>query len=109
MGRRHVSDFAQTLRWLRTRAGLTQGELAARIRLHGRVPNDSFISRLELGITEPTLATIRSLARALHVRPWMLVVNMSERADFWSGYLALSPAQKREIQRLIQWKLERRS
>jgi transcriptional regulator with XRE-family HTH domain len=64
---------------------------------------------LESGRIDPRLSTIRSIAKALHVKPWYLVAGLSDNVEFWDNYLALSPAQKRDIQRLIQYKLERKS
>ncbi len=56
-------DFATTLRKLREAKGLTQGELADRAGLH-RV----YVTKLETGAeTNPTLATLRSLAKALGI------------------------------------------
>ncbi len=56
-------DFAKTLRRLREAKGLTQGELADRAGLH-RV----YVTKLETGAeTNPTLDTLRCLAKALGV------------------------------------------
>jgi transcriptional regulator with XRE-family HTH domain len=54
--------FATVLRNRRTDAGLTQAELALRSGLH-----TNFISRLELGKTQPTLESLIALARAMEV------------------------------------------
>ena len=100
----------RNVRYLRTRLGLTQEELAARVSLRGRHhPDGSYISYIESGSRDPRLGVVRSLARALHVKPWMLLAELTENVRFWDGYLSLTPEQKREVQRLIDWKLEGRS
>ena len=96
-------SFGDNLRYLRRSAGLTQGELAKRIRLRGRIPSRSYITQLESGRIDPRLSTIRSLARALGVKPWMLVADLSENTDFWRRYLSLPPEKKREVQRHLEW------
>ncbi len=62
-------EFAKTLRALREAKGLTQTDLAERAGLH-RV----YITKLETGVeTNPTLATLEALAKALGVRVSRLV------------------------------------
>jgi len=100
--------FGENLRWFRCSRGMTQAELARLIRVNRRVPCRSYVTRLEGGGLDPRLSTVRSIARALKVKPWYLVAEPSDNVDFWRGYLDLSPVQKREIQRLIKWKIERR-
>jgi len=57
------NDFATTLRKLREAKGLTQGELGDRAGLH-RV----YVTKLETGAeTNPTLDTLKGLAKALGV------------------------------------------
>jgi transcriptional regulator with XRE-family HTH domain len=97
--------FGDNVKWLRQRSGMTQSTLAAHTRVNHHHPTASYISRLEHGSLDPRLSTIRSIAKALHVKPWQLVAELSENVQFWQGYLDLSPADKREIQRLIDWKL----
>ena len=100
----------RNVRYLRTRLGLTQEELAARVSLRGRHhPTASYISYIEAGERDPRLSVVRSLARSLHVKPWVLLAELTENVRFWDGYLSLTPEQKREVQRLIDWKLEGRS
>jgi len=100
-------SFGDNVRWLRKKQGLSQSQLAARIRVRRRIPHVSMISRIELGKSEPRLSIVRSIAAALGVKPWQLMVELGENAEFWRGYLDLSPAQKREIQRLIRYYLEK--
>ncbi len=101
-------DFGESVRWRRKALGLTQAELGAKIRRRRRPVGQDVISRIENGRVDPPLSLVRSLARALHIRPWQLLVGFSESAEFWRGYLDLAPVQKREIQRNIRWMIERR-
>ncbi len=62
-------EFGTTLRKLREAKRMTQGELAERAGFH-RV----FVTRLETGAeANPTLETIKALAKALGVRPSKLL------------------------------------
>lgn len=100
----------RNVRYLRTRLGITQEELARRVSLRGRHhPTASYISYIESGERDPRLSVVCSLARALHVKPWVLLVDLTENVRFWNGYLSLAPEHKREVQRLIEWKLQGRS
>ena len=62
MAKKMVTGFAARLREQRTRASLTQAELAERagLHLHG-------VTKLEQGDREPSWATVQALARALGV------------------------------------------
>jgi transcriptional regulator with XRE-family HTH domain len=60
--------FGPHLRELRLARGLTQAELADRSR-----SNVIFISRLERGVTTPTLGMLLRLREALHCRLYELV------------------------------------
>jgi transcriptional regulator with XRE-family HTH domain len=60
--------FGPHLRELRLKRGLTQTELADRSRT-----NTMFISKLERGVTTPTLGTLLRLAKALECRVVKLV------------------------------------
>ena len=64
--------FGPHLRELRLAHGLTQAELADRSRT-----NTMFISKLERGVTTPTLGTLLRLARALDCR----VIDLVEVFD----------------------------
>lgn len=100
-----MAAFGDMVRWRRTALGLTQGELAAKIRRRHRPTTASYICRVESGEIDPRLSTVRSLARAFHMKPWQLLVDVTETDDFWDGYLALEPRHKRAIQQTIQWYL----
>lgn len=100
-------SFGDNVRWLRRRMGMTQAALAAQARVNHHRPTPSYISRLESGIIDPRLSTVRSIARALHVKTWQLVADLGDNVTFWGDYLTLSPMQKREIQRLMAWMLRR--
>lgn len=98
-------SLGENVCWLRIRRGLSQTALAALIYVRRRHPTPSYISRIESGTIDPRLSTVRSLAKALHVRPWVLVADLSDSVEFWQGYLALPAAEKRDVQRHIEWKL----
>lgn len=66
-----ISQFREFVFRLRTQAGLTQGELAARMGT-----TQSAIARMECGGTQPTLATLEKLAAAVGHE---LVVAVSPR------------------------------
>ena len=63
------------------------------------------ITQLESGRIDPRLSTVRSIARALKVKPWVLVADVSDNTEFWRRYLSLTAVQKRELQRHIEWML----
>jgi hypothetical protein len=46
---------------------------------------------------------VRSVARALRVKPWQLVAELADNTEFWRGYLDLSPRLKRDVQRHIAY------
>lgn len=96
----------QNIKWLRLRAGLTQAELAERTRIRRRKPDRSYITHVERGDIEPSLAFLRSCAHALGVKPWSLVAEIYEGSHFWDRYIALAPTQKREVQHLIKYYYE---
>jgi len=100
-------SFGENVRWLRTAKGLSQAQLAGAVRVNHHHPTPSYISRIEHDQLNPRLSTIRSLARALHLKPWQLVADITENTTFWDGYMSLSGASKREVQRLIEWQLRR--
>jgi transcriptional regulator with XRE-family HTH domain len=100
-------SFGDNVRWARTYSRLSQTALAELVRVNRHHASQSYISKLEGGRADPRLSTIRSLARALHLKPWQLVADISENVDFWEGYMRLSAQGKRDIQRTIAWMLER--
>jgi transcriptional regulator with XRE-family HTH domain len=99
--------FGENVRWRRVALGLSQATLASQIRVNRKRTTASYISRLESGALDPRLSTVRSIARALHVKPWQLVAGLGESVTFWEGYLELTGEQKRDVQRHIDW-LQRR-
>lgn len=99
-------EFGQRLRLLRVARGLTQPQLAEMIRVRRRPTTASYICRLEQGKLDPRLSTLRSLARALRVPVWHLLASVAETDRWYQEYLALSPTQKREVQRLIHYRWE---
>ena len=104
-----MAAFGDNVRWLRTRAGLSQEALAARISVgRRRGVAQQYVSALESGTRDPHLSTIRSMAKVFRVKPWYLLAELTDNLDFWDGYLRLSPQGKREIQRRIEYMLERR-
>jgi transcriptional regulator with XRE-family HTH domain len=101
------NTFGEGLRWARRARGMTQAELAGQIRVARKPTTPSYISRLEHGGLDPKLSTVRSIARALHMKPWQLLVGVQESDLFWRYYLDLNGAQKRDIQQHIRFLSER--
>lgn len=101
-------SIADNVRQRRTALGMTQAELASKIRVHRRAPDRSYVSRLEAGKTDPSLSVVRSLAKALGCRPWQLVAEVYDSVEWWNEYLGLAGRHKREIQRLVKYYSERR-
>lgn len=102
-----MSVVGESVRWRRKAMGMSQGDLAALIRVNHHRVDQSYISRIETG-ADPRLSTIRSIAKALRMKPWQLLVSLSESDTFWCYYLDLGPAQKRDIQHHIKFLSERR-
>jgi transcriptional regulator with XRE-family HTH domain len=102
-----TSQFGETVAWRRRALKLTQAELAAMIRVRHHPVDRTYITRIETGSIDPRLSTVNSLARALKIKPWQLVAADWDQ-PFFERYLALSPTQKREVQRMIDWQLDRR-
>ena len=98
--------IGRSIRYYRLRAGLTQADLAQRIRIHGRKPDRSYITHIERGDFEPSLAVVRSCGRALGVRPWQLLADIYDSCDWWERYLSLSPVHKRAVQHLVKYYYE---
>jgi len=55
-------QFGQTVRKIRLKQGLSQGDVARRLNLHR-----SYISSIERGIRNPSLKVIQKIAKALDV------------------------------------------
>lgn len=105
-----MSSFGNNVRWLRTERGLTQAELAALIHTMGHPEFcESYVCRLECGNRDPRVGVVRSIARALKVKPWYLLADLTDNVAFWQGYIALTGPQKRQIQQSIAYLLERRT
>lgn len=101
MGATGVVPF--NVRWLRTYRRLTQEELAGRIRVRHQKTGRSYICRIESGAIDPRVSTLISIARALHVRPSLLLTRIGEAEDFLEVYLSLSPTQKRELRDIVRY------
>ncbi len=71
----NITPFGQNVLLWRKSRGLTQAELARRVRLPQ--PN---LSNIERGAQEVSLRTLRSLAAALEVRPGLLVDGVAPSA-----------------------------
>lgn len=102
-------SIGANVRWRRLAMGLTQAELARRVYIDRKHPDRSWLCRLEQDKVDPKLSQVRALARALGVKPWQLIAEIYENPDFWEQYIALAPAHKRAVQRLIDWYYEGRS
>lgn len=92
----------QNIRWARTLRGLTQTQLAESIRVHRHPTTASYISRLESGTIDPRVSTLLSIARALKIRPSLLVTRVGEGEDFLEVYMSLVPSQKRNLRAIIR-------
>ncbi|MFA5448103.1 MAG: helix-turn-helix transcriptional regulator [Sphaerochaeta sp.] len=103
-----MGKFGNAVRWRRMALGLTQAEVASRIRRCRHPTTQSYIARIENGQIDPRVSTVFSLARALKMRPWQLLVGITESDEFWGIYLELSPQQKRDVQRHMKHMAERR-
>jgi transcriptional regulator with XRE-family HTH domain len=103
-----MKAVGESVRWRRKTLGMSQGELAALIRVHRHPVTQPYISRIETGRIDPPLSAIRSLAKALRLKPWQLLVGLNESDAFWCYYLELKPEQKRDIQHHIKFLSERR-
>ena len=55
-------QFGQTVRKIRLKQGLSQGDVARRLNLHR-----SYISSIERGVRNPSLKVIQKIAKALGV------------------------------------------
>ncbi len=56
-------QFGKTVRKIRLKQGLSQGDVARRLNLHR-----SYISGIERGVRNPSLKVIQKIARALEVK-----------------------------------------
>lgn len=65
-----VKKLGARVRQLRTTAGLTQEQLAAKARLDGK-----HVQTIERGIGNPTLATLLALARGLSCKVSILLID----------------------------------
>ncbi|MEN5178405.1 helix-turn-helix transcriptional regulator [Comamonas odontotermitis] len=68
------------LRMYRKQAGMTQEQLGFEAGVER-----NYVSMLELGQRQPTVGTLFSLAKALQVRPSVLVALLEERLEESSG------------------------
>ncbi len=73
-----IMDFARRLKALRATRQITQAQLA---KLSG--VSHSYISRIEIGMQEPTLGIIEKLAAALKVKPSALLEYPRKRSRSW--------------------------
>ena len=68
--------FGDVLRMYRKQAGMTQEQLGFEAGVER-----NYVSMLELGQRQPTVGTLFSLAKALQVRPSILVALLEERLE----------------------------
>ena len=69
-------DYGKAIRIVRSTKGYTQTELGKRV---GK--DASYISRLESGNRDPSLATLESISEALAVPYYLLILLASEEND----------------------------
>lgn len=65
--------FGKVLRQMRNDLGISQEELAFRAGV-----DNGFVSRLERGVRQPTLTTILNIAKALRVKPSVLMSRLEK-------------------------------
>lgn len=80
------SIFGEVIRSCRKEKGISQEKLSADSNLQR-----TFISRLERGLTQPTLVTIFELAQALGVEPVEMIAEVQDR---WKGKGQQKPTSK---------------
>ena len=68
--------FGDVLRMYRKQAGMTQEQLGFEAGVER-----NYVSMLELGQRQPTVGTLFSLAKALQVRPSVLIALLEERLE----------------------------
>jgi transcriptional regulator with XRE-family HTH domain len=77
MGNKTIPEaFGDVLRDCRTRAGITQENLAFRAEL-----DRTYVSLLERGLRQPTLETLFRLAAVLEIAPTTLITRMIGRME----------------------------
>jgi len=69
-----LKAFAAELKARRATLGLSQDSLA-----FASGVNRTFVAKLELGATSPSLTSIFRLAEGLQVEPWELMLSLQER------------------------------
>ena len=88
-----IIDFGEKLRELREKAGLTQRQLAAQIRV-----STSAVSSYETQDRDPSLVNLIKIAKTFHVSTdYLLGIDKAERADLSD----LSEEEKEIIYNLI--------
>ena len=75
---RAIQRFGKQLQQLRTRRGLTQEQLAVTAGL-----SRTFLTRLELGQSDPSLSTLVRLAKALRVSVTELLGESMSASQWW--------------------------
>lgn len=87
-------DIGKRLREIRSAKGLSQGDVERRSGLLR-----SYISRVEGGYTEPSLATLEKFAKALEVEPYQLLYSGEGRpsAPKVAGPATTSKAARRLV------------
>ena len=86
MSRALQSIFGEVIRSCRKEKGISQEKLALDSDLQR-----SFISRLERGLTQPTLITIFELAQALNIEPLQIIAEVQHR---WKSERQQKPSSK---------------
>ena len=74
--------FAAEVKARRAVLKINQEELA-----HASPVNRSFVAKLEVAVTSPSLTTLFRLANGLEVEPWELVLSVQERYEKERGSL----------------------
>jgi len=75
--KKEAKVFGEVLKNAREATGQSQEDLAKGAKL-----NRTFVSFLERGLRQPTLCTLLSIARALHLRASNLMARVERRLNF---------------------------
>lgn len=93
-----AAQLGRKIRILRDALGMTQEKLAEEVNISLK-----HLGEIERGRSNPTLATIVSLAAALHVRPSELMTSVDEREPLDAVSVQIRAIVETENQEARQW------
>lgn len=96
-----MSEIGDIIKSLRVKAGLTQEELGARVGV-----SRSAVSLWEIGVSEPSVSNVRSMAKIFDISPMEIMGRKSavegRGKDFVSLFNSLDEAQQDAIVGLMK-------